>query len=283
METVAQAWTDTPELETAGAVYLTGEEFVRLAAFNGAAGVILTFAGRFLPVPLPTDSGRPRPRPFQHTLTPATDRSLSTFVASLGEGWLLSCVVFASTGTPRRGQCYVAVDVIRGANVAGAALATLVQGYLSSQERRAWPGTLLESMATGPGALRSVTGTDPAANVEISEVVPTNARWRLLAVVATLVTDANVANRDPALTLDDGATVIGRYPAGQNIAASLTTRVVWAAAGSRFTIAGDRTIVVPIPDVWLADGFRLKTVTTLLQATDNWGAPQLFIEELIED
>lgn len=283
MDPVTLDPTDTSALLSTGAVYLTGEEFIRLTAFNGAAGVTLTLSGRFLPSPLPGDSGPPHPRPFSTPLIPATDRSASTRIDPLGQGWLLSAAVVASGGTPRRGQCFVVVDLVRGGAAAGTALLTLVQGYVSVQERRTWPGTLLEPMSAGPGALRSITGTDPAANVEISETVPTNARWRLLAVFATLVTDGNVAAREAALTLDDGATVFGRFPAGQTQAATLTTRYVWTSGGARFAIVGDRTIVIPIPDIWLPDAARLKTVTTLLQATDNWSAPQLFVEELIED
>lgn len=283
MEPVVLDPTDTSALLSTGAVYLTGEEFIRLTAFNGAAGVTLTLAGRFLPAPRLGDVCPPHPRPFAHALIPATDRSSSTRIASLGDGWLLSASVFASGGTPRRGQCYVVVDLMRGDATAATPLVTLVQGYVSVQERRTWPGTLLEPMAALPGALRSITGTDPGAGVEVSETVPTNARWRLLAIMATLVTDGTVQNRDAALTLDDGATVFARFPAGQAQAATLTTRYVWTPGGARFTIVGDRTIVIPIPDVSLADGFRLKTVTTLLAAGDNWGAPQLFVEELIED
>ena len=45
-------------------------------------------------------------------------------------------------------------------------------------------------------------------NTEWSETVPTGARWQLLALMVTLATDANVANRFPALAIDDGALVV---------------------------------------------------------------------------
>jgi len=249
---------------------------LRVTSFNGAAGVTLVLEGRFL-----TCDGEIQVFRFQHT--PNTDRSAASQTFAMGDGWLMNLQVRALAGTPRRGQCFVLVEVVRGLTSTQEPLGTLLQGYASATSRLAWPGSLIMASADGAGALRSLTGTDPAANVEISETVPTNARWRLLALIATLVTDANVANRDAALTIDDGTTVVGRFPSGQNIPASLTTRYVWTSGGSRFAIASDRTVVTPIPDIWLADGFRLKTVTTALQATDNWTAPQLFIEELIED
>lgn len=276
-------WTGVPALAPSGALYLTGEDFLRLNVLNGASGVTVTLAGRFLPAPLPGEAWRPHPRPFAHTLIPATDRSVSTRMASLGDGWLLSCGVFASAGTPRRGQCFAIVDVVRGDNVNATPLCTLLQGYVADTTRRAWPGTLLESSVLGPGVLRTILGTGPGAGLEMTETVPNNARWRLLSIFATLVTDVNVASRDAALTFDDGINTLARFPAAQNVAASLTTRYVWTSGGARTVIASDRTIVTPIPDVWLADAFRLKTVTTGIQVGDAWSAPRMFVEEVIED
>lgn len=249
---------------------------LRVTSFNGAAGVTVVLEGRFL-----SREGEIGVFRFQHT--PNTDRSSKSETYAMGDGWLLNCQVRALAGTPRRGQCFVLVEVVRGLGATQEPLGALLQNYVSATSRLAWPGSPMSESACPPGALRSLTGTDPAANVEISETVPTNARWRLLALIATLVTDANVAAREAALTIDDGTAVVGRFPAGQNQAASLTTRYVWASGGGRFAIVSDRTIVTPIPDIWLPDGFRLKTVTTALQATDNWSAPQLFVEELIED
>lgn len=249
---------------------------LRVTTFNGQAGVTVQLEGRFL-----TREGEILPFRFVHT--PNTDRSSKSDTFPMGDGWLLNLQVRTSAGTPRRGQCYVLVEVVRGLLTNQEPLGALLQDYVNTTSRLAWPGSPLVASAVPPGALRSITGTNPAANAEISETVPTNARWRLLALFATLVTDVNVANRDAALTIDDGAAVVARYSAGQNHAASLTTRYVWAAAGARFTIATDRTIVVPITDVWMPDAYRLKTVTTNLQVGDDWSAPQLWVEELIED
>ena len=135
----------------------------------------------------------------------------------------------------------------------------------------------------GPGVLRSITGTNPAADVEISETVPTNARWRVLAIQFSLVTDANAANREVALTLDDGTTVFARVPSGFTHVASTTIVYSSFHHAPRFTVAQDTTKNFPLPRVDLQGSFRLATVTTARQATDNYGAPQLLVEEWIED
>jgi hypothetical protein len=91
----------------------------------------------------------------------------------------------------------------------------------------AFPGVPIASPLDGGGALRSIAGTTPGAGAEISETVPTGARWELLAFQATFVTSAAAANRVPQLTLDDGTTVYFRLGAALNQAASLTQRRSW--------------------------------------------------------
>jgi len=272
---LAAAQTLAPFL-TPSAWYFNNDDALRITSFNAAASVTLVLEGRYL-----TLEGSIQPFRFSHT--PNTDRTTKSDTFLMGASWLLNLQVRASAGTPRRGQCLAIVEVVRGGGASAESLGTLLEGYVTDTQRRAWPGSPLEVSSIPPGVLRSITGTDPAANVEISESVPTNARWRLLALLATLVTDANAANRDVALTIDDGTTVVGRFPAAQNDVASQTTRFLWTSGGARIAIAQDRTIVIPIPDVWIPDGYRFKTVTTGLQVTDNWGPPQLWVEELIED
>ncbi|MGH2667508.1 MAG: hypothetical protein ACRDH5_00020 [bacterium] len=201
----------------------------------------------------------------------------------MGPGVLLGASIRASSGTPRRGQVFAIVDVVRGHTGAIQPLACLLQGYVSAAERLAWPGSPIDSSAEGPGVLRSVTGTNPAANVEISETVPTNARWRPLAISYELVTAIAAANRESALAIDDGATLLARVPSGFTHVASTTIRYSAFHHAPRFTLAQDTAKNFPLPRVDLAEGMRLRTITTNLQAADDYGAPQILVEEWIED
>ena len=263
-------------LLTPNAWFFTGDDAVRLTSFNSAAGVVLTVDARFL-----TWEGEIKAVRFTHT--PATDRTSSSTTWPIGIGWLLECQVRASSGTPRVGQCFAIVEVVRGLTSVQESLGTLLQGYVTDTARRGWPGSALDVSTEGRGVLRSLTGTDPAANVEISETVPTNARWRLRAFAVTFVTDANAANREVALTVDDGTTVLARVPFGFTHTASLTKLYSAFLGGFVNAAAQDLTRLAPLPDLELQGGFRLNTVTTNRQATDNFGAPQLLVEEWIED
>ncbi len=258
------------------AFYLTGEDNLRLTAFNSAAGVELAVRTRLLTCEGEIVVGAER-------LVPATDRSASSLWMNAGEGWLLGAEVHAGSGTPRVGQCFVVLEVVRGTDAAPLPLHALVQGYATATARLSYPGSPLRSSIDGPGVIRSIAGTDPAANTEISEAVPTNARWRLLGLDAALVTSAFVANREVVLTIDDGATVVAEVAAGVAQAASVTRRYSFARGVPRLAPAASTVISAPAPDIVLGAGFRIRTVTANLDAGDNFGAPQLLVEEWIED
>jgi hypothetical protein len=174
------------------------------------------------------------------------------------------------------------VDLVRGPTGVGGVTATLVQGPISSLQRIGWPGSMLLTSLDVAGVLRSIAGTDPAAAAEITETVPLGARWRVRAVSFSLVTDANPANREVTLVLDDGTTILYTSPSGFTHVAATTRRYSAAMIGAQTAPAQatDRQIV--LPDLWLPGGSRIRTVTTNMQVGDNYGAPQLLVEETLE-
>jgi hypothetical protein len=269
--------TPAPRLTLAGtdALYVTDDDLLLVTSFNAAAGVRLTLGGRLL-----RRDGQVVA--LQEPHTPNTDRTAATSIHKLAEGWLQSLTVVA-TGTLVIGQAYVRVDLVRGTvNGARTPIATLIAGGLTAQQRRAWPGGSLDQTYDGAGAIRSVAGTNPAAGVEISETVPAGARWRLESFFATLVTDATAANREVALVVDDGTNVLARVPTGQNHAASLTRNYSYFPGGEVSAVAQDVTIVQRAPAFWLLPGYRIRTITTNLQAADDWSAPRLGVLEQLE-
>ena len=264
-------------LASPAAFYVTGEDALQLTALNSATGVRLTVSGRFMGL-----DGLPRP--FVESLTPTTDRVASSIVRPLGEGWILDLTVVAAAGSPSIGQCWARVQVVRGLTSVGIVLGTLVSGYVTAVQPIAYPRGKVRGTLDGAGLIRSITGTDPAAGVEIAETVPTNARWRFLAARFSLVTDATVSNRSVTFVADDGTTIYFTGAAHDVQAASLTLgyHVGRAIAAARAPAA--LNVDVPWPaTLELQGGHRVRTVTGNLQAGDNYGAPQLLVEEVIED
>jgi len=272
----------TPDPYAAGAPFRSShglwcgeDDFLRISVL-GIGTQVVVVTGRVL-------SPAGEPLVFSHPLASPASRTVpATLIRAVGCGWLENVTaICASAGTGLQ-QTFVTVDLVRGPSAGGGVLATLLQGPLASLQRMSWPGSPMVNTLDGPGVIRSIAGTDPAANVEISETVPAGARWRLLNLVATLVTDANAANREVSLTFDDGTTVYAVAPSSVNQAASLTRRYSAGAGSIRGAAATALEITIAITPVVLLAGHRIATVTTNRQVTDNWGAPQYTVEEWLE-
>jgi hypothetical protein len=266
----------TPALPGASGVYLTGTEQLRVTCFNSLAAVTLAIEWRvLLPDGTVTRSA--------DRLVPTTDRSSSSTLINLPEGWLLDVMVRATGATPRRGQCFVVLELVLGFGGSVQSIAFLTQGYVTDTSRVGFPRSLPQWSTEGPGVIRVITGTDPAANTELSDTVPTNARWRLRSYKVVFVTDATVTNRTFILILDDGTNDILRCPYSSSQAASLTRHYNGGDFGYAST-ADDNGVTLAIPsNIILMGGSRLRSTTRNLQAGDNYGAPQITVEEWIED
>ncbi len=255
--------------------YISQEENLRIDIWNSFPGIIINVAGRLL-----TTDGDVKP--FSKNFAPTSDRLANNFIIPTGESFLLSLVIGPTSGVVSHGQIFLQAGIQRGSLASGLITAALISAYIPGGGSLAWPGGVFEPASASPGNPRSITGTDPAAGVEISETVPTNARWRLIAFTATLVTSAAVANRRLRLAHDDGANIYCNAFSTLLLPASTTTPVTW---GDSYPLVEntDQQITAPLPrqDI-LRAGFRIRTITTNFQAGDNWGAPQYLVEEWID-
>jgi hypothetical protein len=220
--------------------------------------------------------------PGLNTYKPSADRSLNTWGQDLAEGFIVGLVVDAPANA-KPGACYVRVLLVRGAAPTPPIAQVLVAGYVVTGSGLIWPQPRYVHPAEGPGRLRIITGTDPAAGNQILETVPTGARWKLLALRAALLTSAAVANRSVQLWFDDGATTWYELPPMVDQPASTYYTYNWAIGVS--TRAGVPTgwVQDPLPDrITLAAGWRFQTVVANMQAGDDWYAPVYYVEEWVE-
>jgi hypothetical protein len=256
--------------------YLRADDNVRVTAYNALASVRLVINSRVL-------TGTSGVEDAGDTLVPATNRTASTVVVRTPEGWLLGGEVFVQSAAPLEGQAYVVVEVIRGESSAAQASQVLAFGYVTAKQPLTWPGPRLQGFLEGGGALRSITGTTPGVGVEVSETVPTGARWELISFMATLVTSATVANRVPSLVLDDGANVFARPSILVNETASTTWPNNWGQGYTAASTSLGGAVMSPLPvNVRLPSGGRIRTITAALQAGDQWNAVQYLVREWIE-
>ena len=259
-----------------GSATVTTDTLLVVRSRNSLSGLVLTVVGRVLDA-----GGKIRSFEFQHT--PNTDRSQAEQTHALISGQLLDVAVTPKTGTPRRGQCYVTLGLALRVQPTTSYYELLAKGYVTAEAGLIWPGGLYSDSVEGPGWLRRVAGTDRVAGAQVGEPVPTNARWRLSAFYAVLVTDATVATRAVYLSLTDGTNLILSVPANATQAAS-TTRGYQFVAGVSPPAAVAYEIYFPWPfRVTLFQGWAIATITSSMAAGDDWGAPQIDVEEWIEE
>lgn len=257
-------------------LYMRVDDNLRITAYNALASVILGIRSRVLSLGGEVQASA-------DVLTPATDRSASSTIVVTDEGWLLGGEVFATGAAPLIGQTYVVVELVRGLGSSAIALQTIAAGYITAKQPLPFPNVLLSSSVDNAGAIRAITGTTPGAGVDISEAVPTGARWELLAFSALLTSAVAVANRIVQLTLDDGVTIFARVSNQQNQAASLAWNYSWIAGGALLN-SGNLLVVhnaLPV-NCRLAAAARIRTATTAIQAADQWSAVKYLVREWIE-
>lgn len=209
--------------------------------------------------------------------TPPTGTTYRSF--NLQEGYLLSLVIFSTGSLVQRGGVFAQVQLIKGGTGQTAVVETLISDFLVGSTPIAWPNAALRNSVEGPGRLRSITGTLPAAGADISETVPAGVRWRFISLQATLTTSATVVNRQPAAVLDDGVNAYFTGPQLQASTASQTTVWTFSVAGILNGTAGQTVNSIVPPGVLLPAGHRIRTRTANLQVGDTWTAPQYLVEE----
>lgn len=255
--------------------YISDTETLRLTVFNSVASVRVALRARKI-----DEDGESKFA--SNDVVPATDRTASVVDVQPGAGWLVGVAAIVTAGAPQDGQTFAIVSIGIGNGNNYTETEVLAAGYISTGRRLSWPGSVIGAPIEGDGALRVITGTTPGAGVEISETVPTNARWQLLAFKARLTASATVANRTPRLTIDDGTNVVIESPTSATQAAAAVDPYYWVAAlGYTFGASGSDIVNgLPAP-TFLRAGFRMRTSTINLQVGDTWDQVFYFVREWI--
>lgn len=263
------------EIPPPGPLYIRDGDALWINSYASVASLVLELRGRLM---LP--SGEVSLFAIPHR--PNSDRTSATTVESLREGFLLDAYVSLTSGTARRGQCFARVGLAQGITSARTDYDLLAQDYVGTGLGLSWRPGRIRSSSDAPGIIRTITGTDPAAGADISETVPTGARWNLLAMRAQLVTDATAANRRALFRLTDGTTPFSQVRSELVQTASQTITYVWQRGVPSLNSSDDGFAMVQMPDLpTLGAGFIILSATVNLQAADNWAAPILIVEEWI--
>lgn len=265
----------TEVLSLASSLYIEENNFLQFGVWASAASLQVTFSWQML---------RPDGQivPGTAVVSPAADRTESTLTVKVGEGFLLHMAASLTSGTANIGQCLVRARIQQTDAANAAVMAQLLLAYLTDNFIPTWPGSTQQNPVDGRGNLRSITGTNPAVGAEVSETVPAGARWRLISVKAQLVTDATVANRVVRWEIDDGVTSYMRVAGAGSHTASTTGQHTLLSGAAPLSFTSNMSVSTAPADTWLPAGHRITTTTGGIQAGDDWGAPQLYVEEYLE-
>jgi hypothetical protein len=218
--------------------------------------------------------------PMQFAVAPAGAIAFTTFRFQLLEGFLLSATARYSAGFRNNNWCYVELALARAAFSFNDKYIPLWSGYASSNNAFGWPGTLSQRPTDGAGVVHSIPVGAPAAGVDVTFTVPANTRWRLISFRATLTAAVAVANRIMTLTMDDGATVLAESVSNvTQVASVVNTYNAFDSAPIINTPINLRTQMALPSNMLMGTGFRINTVTSGLQAADQWSAAQLLVAE----
>ena len=258
--------------------YITRDDRLYILSYAVTPGETLAIRARIL-----TPTGEVVTLDFAHAVDPfARISGLEAF--DLREGFLLDVGVFNTGGTIRRGEVYVQIGLLRGNVNTGSFVTTLASGYIEGLGSVFWPDGPIESTIAGPGRLFTLIGTDPIAQCEILETVPTNARWKIHSFSAILTTQATGGNRRVYLQFQEsGPTILYRVATVAIHGNNLTITHTWRPGMEPNNLLGGRMETSLTDCPLLLQGGFIGTDTRNFQANDNWTSPTIVIEEWIEE
>jgi len=255
---------------------LTGQEFLRITAVANVAGITVDVVTRV----------RKQNGDIARTLrrvTPGGSRTATTLDVNIGDGALLSVIARSSSGVFGANLCFVALDLVIGQSGEQQQFVGLASGYVGPTAPLFAPLGLVQDFTDGAGAIRTITATVPGAGAEVSETVPTGARWELLSLAARFVANATVANRFFSLTLDDGSANpwfrSGQIPTATT--AGQTVFLDWSEGMNSLVTQQGFQNGLPVGNK-LAAGYRIKTSTSGIQAGDQYDQIQYCVREWLE-
>lgn len=121
--------------------------------------------------------------------------------------------------------------------------------------------------------------TSPAAGANASRVVPGEFGFRVLAALATLTTDANVANRLVSLdVINANSSTRLRNPAPATIpAATSNQRYVWNSAYAAGVSITNGPMVIPVNDLLVPASWSIQITVDNKQVGDQLAALSLIV------
>lgn len=286
---------DLQGISPPSALYVQRDDVLLLQAASSIVGEAVTFNGRLLLAPLPRGGQPDVPgvgvspldllnsniiEVFGETIPLPNQRTPVSVLRGLAEGYLLSLTAIAAPGGATfRGQTFAKASIVRAGQQFTSIRQVLFSDYAIGTNPIGWPGGRALAPEEGPGFRISRQQANPAAGSDWTFACQANQRVGIISLSAVLTASATVANRQVELIVDDSVDVLWRTSATANVTASQV--VAFSACPTNTSpgvITTDQTLVFP-PGLILAPTWRIRTLTTGIQAGDQWSSIFLNLEE----
>lgn len=255
--------------------YLDGTDNLRLEAWSAGSTAYVQVFGRYR-----DDAGDVKT--FEASVGVTSDRLPHSRDVPAIRGYILNLVVYGVGASDHYGDTFVKVSIIRGLTGGIIVLGTLLQGYVTTRQSLAFPGSSIAAMSDFPGYLTEVISAGALPGQNMIFTCPVNTRWDVLKITASLLTDATVVNRRPYVL----GTVLSNTPYChhvQQIPASTARVFHWARGltGNIDTAAIPNTSAMPDPNLVEYPGLMTVSATGLV-AGDQFLSGSLVALERLE-
>jgi hypothetical protein len=178
-----------------------------------------------------------------------------------------------------KNSLYVSVAL----RINGNTLNQLMAGYVYSMLPITWPAiTVQDFLPAEIGKITAHTSSVPAAGAEIAYGPSQHATWHIRALSFTLTTSAAVANRRVHFKIANAAGGDLEVISSVDHAASLARKYSLMPLGGNGALSDDNDIIIPIPpDIWVQTSGSFATITTNIQAGDQFTALNVWSEDFI--
>lgn len=218
-------------------------------------------------------SGMTRSAPFSFDITPDGVGDAQTSILRMNDV-PVSVSVHSGVGNHQTGDLYVQVFL----RMNQVRVMKLLSGPVNSIIGSTWPTVNQPDPHTGVKFMRELASAGAAAGVELSFTVGAGEIWEVISVQVILDTDATGANRRPHLLISQsGADDDMRTFGAVDITANEIINLYFSNYGSLVGNDNNSIHLAPLPpNIWLQEGAQITTVTTNLQAGDDYGTSKVF-------
>ena len=133
------------------------------------------------------------------------------------------------------------------------------------------------------GIHREISVPSPAAGAEWSFTLPSGYDYLVALGRATFVASAAAATRTPGFQISngDGLQFYASQP-GTSVAATLTQTVSYSTDGAQGPSGASAVNTIDVPEVILPGGWRIGSLTGLIDAADQYSAIRLYLLQLYD-